>query len=124
MLIAVLVSLTLPLVPHCMEVELVTLGRSAQGSAIMPESAPHLLIKALDHLPAWVEGSATIDRARIATLKAGPAVNVIPRRATAIVDISIAAPNVEDEDVVADLALTLGSKVEVKRLTTPCRPPE
>jgi len=115
-------GLVLASAPRCVEVEIVALGRSAHGSSIMPEAAPHLLIKALDRLPGWVESSASITAARIASLEAAPAVNVIPRRAEATIDISFDDETLDLEALIADLGEVLGSRVEIEMLATPCRP--
>lgn len=108
--------------PRCLQVEIVAMGRSAHGSAIMPQAAPHLLIKALDRLPGWVESSSAIAEARITSLKAAPAINLIPRRAAAVLDVTFDDAIIDSEAWITDLAQAVGPGVEVEALTTPCRP--
>jgi len=107
---------------ECLAVEVSTTGRSAHGSAIMPASAPHQLIRALDRLSTWAMGSDDVTEARIIALTAGPAINVVPEHATAVVEISLAAPASEPETVIDTLRRVLGSKVEVRALAEACLP--
>jgi len=120
MLTALVLSLALADSSRCVQLEVTTVGRSAHGSAIMVDSAPHQLIRALDRLPGWVEETPGISTARITRLEAAPAVNVIPRQATAILEISPGSHSLDDDLLIARLTETLGPKVEIEILETAC----
>jgi acetylornithine deacetylase/succinyl-diaminopimelate desuccinylase-like protein len=119
-------ALTLALAPgspsgECLAVEVSTTGRSAHGSAIMPASAPHELIRALDRLTAWAMDSKDVAEARIVVLAAGPAINVIPERATAVVEISSVGPARDPATMIDALRRELDSRVEVRALAEACQ---
>ena len=122
MFVALSLSLALAAAPGCVQLEVAATGRNAHGSAIMPAAAPHLLIKALDRLPDWVAGSPKIQGARITALQAAPVVNIIPRRAVAIVDVSFAEGALDGDALVAELVEALGPRIEIQLLATSCRP--
>ena len=122
MLAALALSLALGATPSCRQVEIATTGRSAHGSAIMPTSAPHLLIRALGRLPDGVESSKGMTEARITSLVAAPALNIIPRRAVAVVDISFDDAVLDQDALVAELVQLLGPRVEITLLAGACRP--
>ena len=104
----------------CLQVEIATHGRGAHGSTVMPWSAPHRLIRALDRLPAWTDSAPAVHAARITQLDAAAAVNIIPDRASAVVEIDYEAGRTTVADLLGNLAETVGPRVEVERRPASC----
>jgi hypothetical protein len=87
----------------------------------MRHSAPHRLLRALDRLPVWQAASGAAD-ARIVALEAAAAINVIPPRAAARIELRL-APGATIDETLGDLGRTLGSQVETRPLSAACAAP-
>jgi acetylornithine deacetylase/succinyl-diaminopimelate desuccinylase-like protein len=110
-----------PATPRCAVFEISAVGRGAHGATVMRDSAPHRLIRALDRVPAWRAATPYATAVRIVALEAAPAINVIPRRATALVELRLAIA-VRLDRVARDLGGSLGPEVAVGLADRPCAP--
>jgi hypothetical protein len=104
----------------CVGVEVVATGVGAHGASVMPQAAPHRLIRALDRLPLWVARSPGVLRGRIVDLDAAPAINVIPSRAKGRIEIIVDQETIEAGATIEQLRLALGAEVEVAESTEAC----
>jgi len=104
----------------CAVVEISAEGRGAHGATLVPHSAAHRLIRALDRLPAWARTSEPPRRQRIVALTAAGAVNVIAPRATALVEVSLDGDGSDAEAVLRELRAALGPDVEATLAARPC----
>jgi hypothetical protein len=121
LLAATLLAGSVPAQPvgHCLAVEVSAVGRGAHGSTVMRDAAPHRLIRALDRLPEWRAATPGVGEARIVDLEAAPAINVIPPRATARVQV-VHDGGATSAALIGDLGRALGSAVEVRLDGDPC----
>lgn len=108
---------------ECVSLEISATGWGAHGAAVVPRSAPHLLIEALDKLPAWIMESPDHTAARIVEITAAEAINIIPARAASVVEITATRPDTEPGQTAIALQSSLGSELVVTPLERPCVEP-
>ncbi|MCZ6507318.1 MAG: peptidase dimerization domain-containing protein [Acidobacteria bacterium] len=121
-LVALLLALTptAPPATECLLVEISAVGPSAHGATVLRHAAPHRLIRALDRLPQWVEAAEGIHGGRIVALAGALAINVIPPRAAAEVELRLSASVTDPAAALQSLDRALGKEVELRRLDRAC----